>query len=166
MQDAYIFDIDGTLADCSQRVYFITPPEGAIHFNLDEIDWEPDWESFYKDCVNDKPITNVVNLLKIIAYQNIPIMFITGRPENYRGETVKWLCKVLDMDPKIFYIQCELYMRPVGDHRKDYEYKKWIWDTKVKDNYDINGVFEDRTQCVNMWRSLGLTCFQVNNGDY
>lgn len=37
-------------------------------------------------------------------------------------------------------------------HRKLYE---WAW-----------GVFEDRKQCVDMWRSLGLTCYQVADGNY
>ena len=62
----YIFDIDGTLADCSQRLHFIQPPEGLVHFEPGETDWKPDWESFYKDCVNDKPIALTIEVLRAL----------------------------------------------------------------------------------------------------
>ena len=42
-----------------------------------------------------------------------------------------------------------LFMRPAGDNRKD-----------------AVGVFDDRRQVVRMWRSLGLTVFQVAEGDF
>ena len=36
-------------------------------------------------------------------------------------------------------------------------------------NFDIGnvlGVFEDRDRVVKMWRDLGITCFQVAEGDF
>ena len=46
----YIFDIDGTLADCSHRLHYISGEN-------------KDWDTFYKECVNDKPIMDVVEIL-------------------------------------------------------------------------------------------------------
>ena len=47
---AYIFDIDGTLADCSHRLHYISGEH-------------KDWDAFYKECVNDKPIMGVIEVL-------------------------------------------------------------------------------------------------------
>lgn len=147
---AYIFDIDGTLADCSQRLHFIQQEK-------------PDWESFYKDCVNDNPIEPVWNLLHRIYEDGTDVIFVTGRPEKYRKQTTLWLSKYLMS--KYF----GLGMRKDGDHRPDYIIKKEIYETQIKPNLGNNciaGVFEDRKQCVDMWRSLGLTCYQVADGNY
>ncbi|MEE1225907.1 MAG: hypothetical protein UHM08_02270, partial [Bacteroidales bacterium] len=97
----YIFDIDGTLADCSQRLHFIQQEK-------------PDWESFYKDCVNDKPILPVVELTQILKDSYQDLIFVTGRPEKYMEETTEWLCNQLETDCII------LFMRKDGDHRPDY----------------------------------------------
>jgi hypothetical protein len=40
--------------------------------------------------------------------------------------------------------------------------RQWIQEYKLE---DIICVFDDRTKVVNMWRDLGLTCFQVAPGD-
>lgn len=157
---AYIFDIDGTLADCSQRLHFIQPPESLVHFEVGETDWKPDWESFYKDCVNDKPILPVIELAQVLKESYQDLIFVTGRPEKYMEETMEWLCNHLETD----YIT--LMMRENGDHRPDYIVKKEIYEECIKDFYIIDGVFEDRKQCVDMWRSLGLTCYQVADGNY
>ena len=57
-------------------------------------------------------------------------------------------------------------MREDTDHRPDWQVKREIYEREIKDKYNVIGVFEDRQQCVDMWRSLGLTCFQVAKGDY
>lgn len=143
---AYIFDIDGTLADCSHRLHFIQQEK-------------PDWDAFYKDCVNDKPILPVVELAQVLKDSYQDLIFVTGRPTKYANETIEWLCNTLETD----YIK--LYMRDDGDHRPDYVIKKEIYEKYLTD-YCIDGVFEDRKQCVDMWRSLGLTCYQVADGNY
>jgi len=159
----YIFDIDGTLADCSQRLHFILPSKEDISGDIDLDKIAPDWESFYKDCVNDKPIAPTVELLRALQEYGAKIIFVTGRPNKYMKETLQWLEKNTD---KPVY---GLYMRKNDDHRPDYIVKKEIYETQIKPNLKnecIWGVFEDRKQCVDMWRSLGLTCYQVADGIY
>lgn len=160
-QLAYIFDIDGTLADCTHRLHFLKPPAGTIHFNLDEVDWKPDWNAFHAACVDDKPIEDVCRVCRSVSYDTTCI-FLTGRPEKCRQHTFDWL-KDNDLPLNDRDI---LLMRKDGDHRPDYEVKREIYEQEIKDQYNIVGVFEDRQQCVDMWRSLGLTCFQVAKGDY
>lgn len=36
----------------------------------------------------------------------------------------------------------------------------------IKDKYNVLGIFDDRQQVVDMWRSLGLKCFQVEPGNF
>lgn len=56
-------------------------------------------------------------------------------------------------------------MKPAGNTEKDSIIKRRMFD-KIKDEYNILGVFDDRDQVVAMWRYLGLTCFQVDYGDF
>lgn len=145
---AYIFDIDGTLADCSHRLHFITGEK-------------KDWDSFYGELEHDKSICDVVGLALLICINTVhQIILITGRPERTRQATIKWLCNNTHLRP------CKLYMRPDGDRRPDYKLKREIYEREIKDKYDVAGVFEDRKQVVDMWREIGLTCFQVSKGDY
>ena len=149
-QMKYIFDIDGTLADCSQRLHFIQQEK-------------PDWDAFYKDCVSDKPIAPTIELLRALQEYGANIIYITGRPCKYMNETIQWLKKYTECP-----VRC-LYMRTNDDHRPDYIVKKEIYEIDIKPylkNECIWGVFEDRKQCVDMWRSLGLTCYQVADGNY
>lgn len=158
----YIFDIDGTLADCSHRLHFILPPYVSELQSIEDLDkFQPDWETFHKECVNDKPIQDVVRLLYLIESQSITnnVIFVTGRPESSRKETETWL------QNNLHERNVKVYMRQDGDHRQDCVIKKEIYNKYLKD-IKIDGVFEDRKQCVDMWRSLGLTCYQVADGDY
>ena len=151
----YIFDIDGTLADCSHRVKHI---QGK----------DKNWDKFFNKMEKDNPILPVINLLSTISYHTKnAVILITGRPEKYRDTTLWWLAKnVAHLDITGHYEEFKLLMRQDGDYRSDAIIKKEIYDKQIKGTYDVKGVFEDRKQVVDMWRSLGLTCFQVAEGDF
>lgn len=57
-------------------------------------------------------------------------------------------------------------MRQNNDFRSDEIIKKEIYDNNIKNNFDIFFILDDRTKVVNIWRSFGLICLQVNNYDY
>lgn len=59
-----------------------------------------------------------------------------------------------------------LYMRKAQDYSHDADAKRIIYVAEIKDRYDVLFVLEDRTSCVEMWRDLGLQCFQVAPGDF
>lgn len=134
MTDAYIFDIDGTLAIRGDRSPF-------------------NWSKVGLDTVNE-PVRKVLDRLEI----DFPIIILSGRDEVCREETEKWL-----RDNSIKYD--ELHMRPKNNNEKDSIIKRRIYDD-IKNRYNILGVFDDRNQVVEMWRSLGLTCFQVAEGNF
>lgn len=68
--------------------------------------------------------------------------------------------KVSELD-KEYGILYDLFMREA-----DYIVKAELFDKYVRHNYNVIGVLDDRTQVVNMWRSMGLTCLQVAPGDF
>ena len=143
----YIFDLDGTLADCTHRLKYIQ-------------DKVKDWDKFHKECVNDLPIEYTIDMLNHLA-DSEDITIVTGRNDSVRAETEAWLAK-----HDVHYTW--LAMRTSEDRRLDYVFKKEWLEGYRKDfpEDDIIGVFEDRQQVVDMWREEGLICYQVNRGDF
>lgn len=149
----FIFDIDGTLANCSKRTHYL-------------LQAHKDWNSFYAEMPEDEPILdmiyllqtlfNVVSELGVVANR---IMLVTGRPESYKDVTKAWLKKNC-----IYYDA--LYMRKADDHRADDVIKLELLAQLRKDGYDPKMVFEDRTRVVEMWRGQGLLCCQCASGDF
>lgn len=136
LPQAFIFDIDGTLAKMHGR----SPYE---------------WGKVQEDFVNE-PIANIFDALRT-SKENYKILVVSGRDSVCHQETVDWL-----IEHKLEYH--DLFMRPVGDSRKDTIIKQEIYENNIKDKYNVVAVFDDRNSVVDMWRSLGLTCCQVDYG--
>jgi hypothetical protein len=138
-----IFDLDGTLCDISHRLHFIK-------------DGNKDWDGFYKACVNDVPKPSIIELAAMCDDAGHRIIISSGRSENVRAETIKWLAK----HDVIFD---ELIMRPDACFVPDQALKKaWLDQGKLGNKEDILFVVEDRDRMVQMWRNQGLTCLQVD----
>jgi hydroxymethylpyrimidine pyrophosphatase-like HAD family hydrolase len=144
----YIFDIDGTLADCSHRLHFIQQKPA-------------DWDSFFAACAADMPIPEVTAILRSLRLNGHTVVLSSGRSDAVRVQTQKWM-----RDLKIEF--SGLYMRKAGDHREDCVVKAELLEQILLDwsNQDIGGVFEDRQQVVDMYRAKGLRVFQVAKGDF
>lgn len=96
----FVFDLDGTLANPDHRLYLIKNP--LRNSNSDEIiekgpefvkkyqNWKPDWPSFYRSCVNDKPIRWVIDLLNLVRHKG-DILVLSGRSDEVKGYTEDWL---------------------------------------------------------------------------
>ena len=145
----YICDIDGTVADISHRLHFIRK--------------EPkDWRGFFAACPQDQPILPVILTIRALRDSGAQIVFVTGRSDEIRKETVEWLGKFQLVN------RSALFFRQQGDHREDKILKSELLDQVLElfPAETIAGVFEDRKQVVEMYRSRGLTVFQVADGDY
>jgi hypothetical protein len=87
------------------------------------------------------------------------IIFVSGREDKYKPQTLLWLEKHgIKFD--------HLYMRKSGDLRKDSIVKQEIYEQLILNQYNIAFVLDDRDQVVRVWRDLGLTCLQVDYGDF
>lgn len=113
-----------------------------------------DWSRVGKDDV-DPIIKSLLNKLKNKYF----IILVSGRDEVCREETEQWLS-----NNGIEYRF--LLMRRNGDNRPDTVIKKEIFENDIRDDYNIEFVLDDRNQVVDMWRSLGLKCLQVAEGDF
>jgi predicted kinase len=83
------------------------------------------------------------------------IIVMSGRDGVCEAETREWLDRYMHYD--------ELYMREAGDMRKDSIVKKELFDTYVRNLYNVRMVIDDRPQVCRMWRDLGLKVMQVGN---
>ena len=87
------------------------------------------------------------------------IIILSGRDSICRPETEAWL--------KEHSIKHDaLLVRPEGDNRKDSIIKRELFEEHIRDNYRVRFVLDDRDQVVQMWRDMGLTCFQVAEGAF
>lgn len=105
-----------------------------------------------QDLLN-QPIAEILRAL------DLPIFFVSGRQDTYRPQTESWL-------KQHGFVVSNLHMRPAGDMRKDSIVKAEIFEHNIRGKYNVKLVLDDRDQVVYMWRSLGLTCLQVNYGDF
>lgn len=109
---------------------------------------------FLKDKPNE-PILNIINNLE----PHIRLIIVSGRNGKYKEVTEKWLA-----ENNILYDK--LIMRQEEDMRKDSIIKQEIYENEIKGKYNVLFVLDDRNQVVELWRSLGLVCLQVADGDF
>ncbi|WP_327034191.1 AAA family ATPase [Micromonospora ureilytica] len=108
----------------------------------------------------DQPNTAVIAAVRAMHAAGYGVVFCSGRDASARAATEAWLARHV----RVPYLG--LHLRAVGDSRKDSIVKREIYDREIRDRYRVAGVFDDRVQVVQMWRSLGLTVFQVADGDF
>lgn len=160
-----VFDIDGTLASAAHRMHYLTDP-----------DKKKDWENFMSEneVANDEPIGPVWDILDSMLEANHRIIFITGRPERLRTVTYNWLTEsncIARCLASSFWERHQtrgpvLYMRREGDRRSSEISKRESLNRARMDGFKPKIAFEDRASDTAMWRSEGLICCQVDEGDF
>lgn len=135
-EKVYLFDIDGTLAAMRERSPFEWPK-----------------------VANDDPRPQVIETARAHAKAGYKIIVMSGRDAVCRKETTEWL-EFYDIPFS------ELHMRAEGDMRKDNIVKQELFDEHIRDKYNVIAVYDDRDQVVDMWRAMGVDCFQVQPGNF
>ena len=143
-----LVDIDGTLADQTHRQHFVSGPGPK------------DWDAFFMHMAGDAPIWPVVDLVRSLKDRGNTIIFVTGRPERYRGVTYKWL------EGAGFESPFNCHMRPDNDRRADDIIKEEILNSLRASGYRPTIAIDDRKAVVAMWRRNGIICLQCNEGDF
>lgn len=138
-----VFDIDGTLADSS-----------GLRSPYD-----------YSKVSGDRVIraTSEVALALENRYwdlsgvnETVPsVVFVSGRDEECRAETLHWI-------QSFYHADIELYMRGHGDDRHDAVVKREILERDLIPQYHVLGAFDDRLRVLDMWRASGIFTFSVN----
>jgi predicted kinase len=134
LRKAIIIDLDGTLCHSNGRGPF-----------------DEEYDHDLKDPYVESIINNFLHSYRIII--------VSSREGTKKGRklTIKWL-----KTNSIHYD--ELFMRQEKDKRGDDIVKKEIYETFIKDKYDVFFVVDDRPRVVRAWHSLGLKVFNVGFG--
>jgi hypothetical protein len=130
------FDIDGTLAHIVDRDIY-----DAARAHEDRLD------------------PHVVRYLRSVQADGIAVVVMSGRSEDHREVTEKWLAS-----HGIEY--AGLFMRPSKDIRPDYVVKGELFDKHLRGKYNVQMFLDDRDQIVRLWRDMGIICWQVADGNF
>lgn len=136
MNKIILVDIDGTVAHRTNRDPFE-----------------------YDKVLDDRPDNETIEVVNALWRAGYKIIFISARDDSCFDDSYEWLR--LHCPPFI-----KLYMRKTGDLRKDAVIKEEIYREHIEPFYDVFCVFDDRNQVVDMWREIGLKCFQPEPGDF
>ncbi len=141
LPSALICDLDGTLALLNGR-----DPYNA------------------STCEQDLVNAPVAALVAQCADAGDTILFTSGRSDAHREQTLRWLAQLgyHQQGARSFV----LLMRKAGDNRKDAVVKQELYKQHIAGCYTVKFVLDDRSSVVELWRSLGLTCLQVAEGDF
>lgn len=144
LPSAYMCDIDGTIALMNGRGPY-------------------DWHRVGEDSPN-MPVIRVIRALRLAGY---PVPFVSGRKRRCEKQTRLWIsANVCDHEFTCF-CSMPLFMRLDDDNRPDEVVKPEMllgsdqYYDYVARRYNVEGVFDDRSKVVAMWRQLGLTVFDV-----
>jgi hypothetical protein len=145
-----VFDLDGTIADCTHRLHHIQMPAHT------EGEWpEQDWAAFHAACAADTPIFPIQQVATAMIDAGHRVEFWTGRSDHCRPQTEAWLAANGFPDLPV-------RMRAADDRTADHRLKAgWLAEHGKPDL-----IFEDRASVVAMWRSHGIICCQVAPGDF
>lgn len=135
---AIIVDVDGTIAH--------RDPNGRGPFEWDRVD-------------EDTAIPNVITVVRNEYAQGTDVLIVSGRDGSCYDKTRHWL-----INNRVPFNR--LLMRPQNDMRRDSIVKRELFDKYIRHQYNVQYVLDDRQQVVDMWRALGLTCLQVDYGEF
>lgn len=149
MKPCFIIDIDGTCSDATHRLHHIQKQP-------------KDWNAFFDACRDDAPVLHMKEVVRALAHWH-GVVFVSGRVERTREETLAWLVWH-GFIPSVS--SAKLYMRPDGDHRDDDVLKLELLGKLRADGFEPIMAFDDRNRVVKAWRSVGIPCAQVAEGDF
>lgn len=141
-----ICDLDGTLCDVGHRQHHV---QGN----------RKNWPKFFEGVKDDKLNEVVAEILERFK-ETHDILFLSGRPEWCRKDTIEWLIREAGIR------DAEIHMRANGDFRNDQIIKSEIYDRIEPERGKPFFILDDRDRVVRMWRERGLTCLQVAEGDF
>ncbi|GCE30443.1 hypothetical protein KDA_59270 [Dictyobacter alpinus] len=109
-------------------------------------------------CEQDLVNEHIATIVRFYS-QTVHVLLVSGRKESHRPQTMNWLAQ-----HTIPYTS--LWMRQDDDNRKDSLVKEDIYREHIQGKYAIQFCLDDRNSVVDLWRSLGLICLQVADGDF
>ena len=141
---AYIFDVDGTLANVDPYLYLV---RGSNR----------DYNAFHEASIDALPNIEVVEMLNNAVSDQHSILVVTSRKEKYRGLTSMWLANNNIRSHGLF-------MRADDDNRPDYEAKKDMLD-KINILWDVVHAVDDNPNVIRLWEEYGIPTTKIGTWD-
>ena len=113
------------------------------------------------DILKDEPILPTITLVK--AYQNTGnlVIGLSGREDKPQIRA----CTIKQCENQGIHLDA-LILRPIGSRKRGDASKKELFEDNIKGKYFVDFVLDDSTKVVQMYRDLGLTCLQPNEGKF
>ena len=156
MKNTVIFDLDGTLALIEKRR--IKAGKSADGKETKKMDWD-----VFHDPSNihlDEPNIPIIKMAQMFAEDGFTIIIFSGRSDKTKFTTRSWLS-----NNRIPFQKLIMRDSKTNHFTPDDILKKDMLD-KFADINDVFLVVDDSNKVVKMWRSLGLTVFQVADGNF
>lgn len=151
----YVLKVEKIQQDKNLPRAIICDLDGTLCLFGNKNPYERDFEN---DVVNES-VKQILDMYIHHPYACAPrILFLSGRSGKYEQTTREWISRKIGLPNKTW----ELYMRKEGDSRSDVIVKKELFDEHVRDKYHVDFVIDDRLQILDLWRSLGIFTFSVN----
>lgn len=141
---AYIYDVDGTLANVDPYIHLVRGPN-------------KDYDAFHEASLGALPYFEVLAMLNNTLADGYHILIVTSRMEKWRGLTSLWLAK-----NKV--TSHALFMRPNSDFRPDYEVKKDILD-KISKHWDVIHAVDDNPNVIRLWEDNKISTTKIGTWD-
>lgn len=155
-----VCDLDGTLCNDTHRAHLASAG---------------DWDGYHGALILDKVHEDVRMLLDVAL---VPCILLTGRPEEYRIDTVDWLERN-GISQGFDYRH--LVMRDKGQTGSDTVIKPqnlagyidgWLENIDDDEQHQPPAgpkeilILDDRDKVVEEWRNLGYNCWQTRMGSF
>ena len=142
-EECIIVDIDGTLAHIA---------DGRSPYDASR-------------AMNDS-LDDAVSVITAMFYNHgYRVIILTGRHEEHRQVTEEWL-EANGVEYDELYTRMEYDVDEKGNRLDDKVVKQRLYETHVKERFNVKFVLDYRNSVVQKWRSLGLKCFQVAEGNF
>lgn len=115
----------------------------------------------YDASTCDQDLLNIQVFKTLCLYKaaGSKVLIVTARDGKYLEPTKRFLNKW-----EVPYD--DIFIRTENDSRKDRIVKRELFDAHIRGKYNVELVMDDRDQVVKLWRQLGLTTFQVAEGNF
>jgi len=141
---AYIFDVDGTLANVDPYLHLV---RGSNR----------DYNAFHEASIDALPNLDVVEMLNNAVADRHSILVVTSRKEKYRGLTSMWLAKNNIRSHGLF-------MRSDDDNSPDYEAKNDMLD-KINILWNVVHAVDDNPNVIKLWQDHDIPTTKIGTWD-